>query len=1014
MIYTNFSKLTLKPLAIKPLVIKALAIKPLAIKTFTIKAFTILSLLILLMYSQITIANSCGPIFPGALQTHAAAPDGNITFKCNSQIINNPDTILATNTVTNSGNNCAATCGSANCQASGQPAAALDVGNFQYNENGQNINFSQGESKILGSTGITDYAIINAKQGSSVTFVAQPNSTVYRIQRLDLGQGNTANLASGDYWIEDLRVGQGSNINVIGTSPVRIMLLNSTTIHQGGVNNSSETDAAKNLFIYSFSDFIINQGNTFKGYIYAKGDVLIRQGNIAAGAINAKNITIDQGANIYYDNAATTALDLNQVCNFTPTLSHFIIQHDGNGNYCIPEPITVKAYNNSTLVSNFNGIIKLDTGTGKGTWSVLTGHGTLEDTTLDDGIAYYHYAPEDNGQASFELLYTNGATSMNITANLRYNSNIHDDDSEGLLTFIANGFLITSAPIPTPTPAISDIVRYSTAQTAGISTPMYITAFGPTAALTCDVITSYTGAKNIKFWQNYLNPTSGTLTTAINGLNIGSNASQPIEIPLNFTNGTSSFTTLYRDVGMIQLSALDDSELDTANHIAGNTNNYVVKPARLAITNVPNNPAASSATSEVFTQAGDNFTVEVTVQDNDGNATPNYGHELIPARIQLLSSSLVAPTGGLNSSLNNGFIGNNTSFTRIAPGIFQGAEFYFDEVGIIKLKAIVADGNYLGTTDIESPESSNVGRFIPAYFAATANIPSFNSGCAAGAFTYLGQAITYNISPIITITAQSKLNNITQNYRDDFWKITPSNLTVTYNTNSAIAPLDSSNALNDLTVTQTTNGSGEITLGDGGGITFNKVANNNIAEFNAEIQANVTIQDADGVVYLANPYSIGAIQANTGIAFSHGNKILQGRISLSNNFGSELLPLTIPINLQYFNGSDYITNVTDQCTTIANPAYIQLTPQPNTLITTPTLTAVNNGIGQLTLSAPNQTGYLDIILDLTSAGYNLPYLQHDWPQNTSNQSFSDNPTARASFGIYHGKDKTIYLKEVLE
>jgi MSHA biogenesis protein MshQ len=73
-----------------------------------------------------------------------------------------------------------------------------------------------------------------------------------------------------------------------------------------------------------------------------------------------------------------------------------------------------------------------------------------------------------------------------------------------------------------------------------------------------------------------------------------------------------------------------------------------------------------------------------------------------------------------------------------------------------------------------------------------------------------------------------------------------------------------------------------------------------------------------------------------------------------------------------------------------------------------------NGIGQINLSAPNQTGDVDVTLDLSATGANIPYLQHDWPQDGSDGNFDDNPVARGSFGIYHGNDKTIYTEEVLD
>lgn len=963
-------------------------------------------LLAFLLANTASFATECTGIFPGALQTHSPSPNGKITFNQASKVISNPSTTLYTTSINNKvASNLS--CNTAVCLASGTPAATMDVGNFQYNENGANVNLGQGSTYTFGGSGVTDYGTISVGQGSTITFPSPDAGNAYRIKSLSVGQGGTINLGTGDYWIETFSVNQGSTINITGDGTARLMVLNSVTINQGSMNNSSAANAAKSLFIYAYNDFTLKQGNNFKGFIYSDGNVTLNQGNVEVGAINAKNITLNQGTQITYDSAAASGLDLNSACNFTPTITHFVIENNNDGNYCIPSPITVTAYNGDSIATDFNGIVKLDTGTGTGTWSLDTGNGTLNDTVSNDGIAYYTFSPQDQGVATFYLLYTNGDSNINLSAQLRYNNNIHDNGSAGALNISSNTFLLTNAPIPNPAPPIRDIVSYADTQTAGVATPIYITAFGTKEDLSCGTITTYTGVKSVQFWQNYVSPSSGTLTTMVDTTNVGASEGSAVAIDLTFTDGSASFNTLYRDVGMIALLAKD-----TTNNISGSSSNYVVKPAKLVVTSIPNNPGATDENSGIFVAAGSAFTAEVTVQDYDGNTTPNYGNELIPAGIKLVASTLVAPQGGRNGAFNDGTIGNNTAFSKTAPGVFQGTTFYYDEVGIIKLTAEVADGNYIGVGNVTGPESDNVGRFIPHHFEATANVPIINTGCSSGGFSYLGQPLTYNVEPSVSITAQSEQNSTTQNYQGSYWKMTTNNLAVAYSSNSATATLNSTAAAAAITLTSNNNGTGTIQLGDGGGLTFNKVNGSNIANFTAEISAGVTIQDADGVTYTSNPYTIGSTLPNTGIAFSGGNSILQGRISLNNNFGSELLPLTIPVKIEYFNGTNYVTNTNDSCTSISNANFVSTTATPESLTTTATLGNFAAGVGSISLSAPNVTGNVDVSIDLSAA--NLTYLQHDWPQNGSDGSFTDNPVAKATFGIFHGNDKAVYSKEVLD
>ena len=76
--------------------------------------------------------------------------------------------------------------------------------------------------------------------------------------------------------------------------------------------------------------------------------------------------------------------------------------------------------------------------------------------------------------------------------------------------------------------------------------------------------------------------------------------------------------------------------------------------------------------------------------------------------------------------------------------------------------------------------------------------------------------------------------------------------------------------------------------------------------------------------------------------------------------------------------------------------------------------AITAGVAAMTFSAPYDgdaipdTGYVDIEVNLSVGGSDDPWLQYDW---NGDGSFNDNPTGRASFGIYHGGDDLIYMRE---
>jgi len=541
---------------------------------------------------------------------------------------------------------------------------------------------------------------------------------------------------------------------------------------------------------------------------------------------------------------------------------------------------------------------------------------------------------------------------------------------------------------------------------------MWITAYGKSSSgSACGVITSYTGSKNINFWASYVNPASGTLTPRVNNTAIGTSSANSIAIPITFTSGQASFSFVYNDVGSIIINAKDN----LTNNI-GSTSPFVVRPAKFVIT-VPNNPGASNSTEGVFTKAGQPFVAQVQVQGNNGGVTPNYGNEIPAQGIELSSAALIAPSNGRNGSSGLGTIINGSSFIRTSPGNFQGSNFIFDEVGIIQLIASVDSGDYLGAGDVFGPQTGNIGRFIPNHFDITANTPSFNAGCVSGSFTYLDQPFLYSTTPVVTVAAKSALNTTTQNYTGSFWRLLTSSINPQYTSNAPTGvTLNSTLAQSSLSFIDNLNGTGTYTFGDGGGISFKRPSGSDpVVPFNAEIKLSMSATDQDGASYSANPFVIGGTTAGTGISFNGSKNILHGRILINNASGSELLALKLPLVAQYYTSSGFVTNVVDSCTNLINSSYVRLTTNPSNLSTTATLSGFSSGINTLTLSAPTgtKTGYVDLEVNLSNTGANIPWLQYDWAfDNNADKTYDDNPRARASFGSFKGNDKIIYQREI--
>ena len=380
---------------------------------------------------------------------------------------------------------------------------------------------------------------------------------------------------------------------------------------------------------------------------------------------------------------------------------HFEITHDGNGINCLPETITVTVVDGAgaTVVDYIKPVV-LSTQNGKETWiNGGSNLGTFSDPTANDGLATYTFVDADNGVATFALDYQEGPALVDIDVFDPAIPTFRDDDTEGLILFSPSNFTVTANGLSNPPPGtINDPIL---TQTAGKDFPIHMAAYGQTANHpVCGVIEAYDGARTLKFWSTYNNPLTGTVKVSVDGTVIAQSEAASTAQSIDFSSGQGDVIVKYKDVGQIQITMKDDTVTEPAGGITGATNQFVVLPADFDITvkrmDGSANPAGDTPAGGMLTAAGAPFQAIVEVRDLEGSLTPNYGNEIAPEGLKIVSSTLVAPVGGRNGTGNNGAIGNNRSFAPIAPsGTFSGNTFYFDEVGAIKLQASIGDADYL-------------------------------------------------------------------------------------------------------------------------------------------------------------------------------------------------------------------------------------------------------------------------------------------------------------------------------
>ncbi|MCW9050331.1 MAG: hypothetical protein OQK50_08390, partial [Deltaproteobacteria bacterium] len=417
--------------------------------------------------------------------------------------------------------------------------------------------------------------------------------------------------------------------------------------------------------------------------------------------------------------------------------------------------------------------------------------------------------------------------------------------------------------------------------------------------------------------------------------------------------------------------------------------------------------AAGNGSCSVFKRVDEAFNLKVkgvcweSSGDTDycsGNSTTqNFQLSSIP-----ITHNLIAPSSAGVSAGNLGVSSIDISAADNGEHIVSNQTI--SEVGVYTFTA--TPPNYLGGA-LPVATSTNVGRFTPDHFVTSITDNGvFQDACTG--FTYSGQEFSYAPPnfPEMLITATGSAGTTTVNYRDDFVKLT--NPATQINMPAVTADASHTGALaNPLALTwvpaasnlsQNDNGTLDFTLG-ADQFTYTREPNALVAPFISDIQLSVTsVSDSDGISATGLP----------SLFLPTGTEIRYGQMQLQNAYGPETLPLTIPVLTEYYNGSGFVLNSLDNCSAYDSLNLTFSNYQGN--LTSGDTTAAGNdtllsGLGNsLSLSAPGvgHDGSVDLTLDLSqTTGADMEWLQ---PGGV-------NPTAKATFGIFNGNQRLIYMRE---
>lgn len=472
----------------------------------------------------------------------------------------------------------------------------------------------------------------------------------------------------------------------------------------------------------------------------------------------------------------------------------------------------------------------------------------------------------------------------------------------------------------------------------------------------------------------------------------------------------------------------------TPTLVACSTDNFAIRPAAFASVAVSDADSVSAGTARTLYntaasggtvhKAGRPFRIAATAVNAAGIATANYA-----------GSPAGSPTACvLPAACTLGALATGTWSAAAGTVTTSGASY--SEVGAFSMQLTdagfaavdAADGSTAAEMTIESA-AFNVGRFVPDHFELTpASVPQFrtfnDTACAARSFTYAGQPFGYTVLPQATITAKNAAGATTLNYAGALWKLAVADATQTYA--AATGTLDTG-LIGAPTVIETGGGAGTLTANVADVVAF--LRSTPVAPFTAAIDLSMSVRDDAENAVAGNGFIDTATPALfAGIAFDSGNQIRFGRLVLANAHGSELLALPVTIETQYWNGSHFVRNVADACTQLAagQVALAGWRRNLDACETSVTLSGrFNAGRGNLRFSLPGvgNSGSVDLTVNLgaiasgstcvggvaAAAGAAAQsWLQGRW----TGVAYDQNPTARASFGLYRGSKALIYLREM--
>jgi MSHA biogenesis protein MshQ len=668
---------------------------------------------------------------------------------------------------------------------------------------------------------------------------------------------------------------------------------------------------------------------------------------------------------------------------------HFQITHPPSALSCAPAPVTVTACADAACSTVYTGAAQV----------------TL---TPGGAVAQINATQPATGTAASSVAQTTPASNVPLGLNG---------------TPATTGALVCKSSVDGSVTNCQMAFVSSALQVSGV--PRYAEAEGPIAISALQASSSNPRAcvplfanqnKTLQLRCTYANPGTGTLPARIqdkNGsyiplaANTGSACSAAgATVQLAFdTNGLATPNMQYADAGALGLTATyaSTSGSDSGLTMTG-SGTVIVGPQRFVFSAIATPQRAGLAALPVAPATR----ISVSAVNVAGAVTANFGRETT-AQTVLLDRIFVAPTfsGAANPAVAGSLAFNNGN------GIGTASNLSWAEAGTIQFTATMA--TYLGAAPpaingvippFTTGNSINV-QFIPHHFlteivGGTGPMPcKAPLSCAAGSFIYARQPFT------LRVTAQNAANGTTLNFDGRDTALTAQVALRAYDAATGLAAFPpatpSGSRLSDGTAAQTTvTGIAPASFTEG--VASSQIAYRFPGAYALPAGTVALAPPTDVLFRATTPYAGATVTSAPSDAGTEARlTVLTGRIMVPNSYGSERLPIRLPVQVQYWNGS-WLGNVSDSASKLTQ-ADVTLANCRQGLGagTCNGATKVQNGSytfasgvlpspnGQLLLLAPGVAGSVDVSVS------GLPYLP--------------STVGRAVFGVFKS-GPVIYQREL--